>query len=187
MKTAQELRAGNVFMVGNDPMVVQKAEFSKSGRNASVVKMKMKNLLTGAASEAVYRADDKFDVVVLEKKECTYSYFADPMYVFMDEEFNQYEVEAENMGDALNFIVDGMEEKCEVTFYNGKAISVELPTTVVREVEYTEPAVRGDTSGKVLKPARPVGTTFEVPVPAFVEIGEKIEIDTRTGEFKKRV
>ncbi|HJV07194.1 MAG TPA: elongation factor P [Chromobacteriaceae bacterium] len=187
MKTAQELRAGNVFMVGNDPMVVQKAEFSKSGRNASVVKMKMKNLLTGAASEAVYRADDKFDVVVLEKKECTYSYFADPMYVFMDEEFNQYEVEAENMGDALNFIVDGMEEKCEVTFYNGKAISVELPTTVVREVEYTEPAVRGDTSGKVLKPARLVGTTFEVPVPAFVEIGEKIEIDTRTGEFKKRV
>ena len=73
MKTAQELRAGNVFMVGSDPMVVQKAEFSKSGRNASVVKMKMKNLLTGAGSEAVYRADDKFDVIVLDRKDCTYS------------------------------------------------------------------------------------------------------------------
>ena len=187
MKTAQELRAGNVFMVGSEPMVVQKAEFSKSGRNASVVKMKMKNLLTGAASEAVYRADDKFDVIVLDRKDCTYSYFADPMYVFMDAEFNQYEVVAENMGDAINYIVDGMEDVCQVTFYDGKAISVELPTTVVREVEYTEPAVRGDTSGKVLKPARLVGTTFEIQVPAFVEIGEKIEIDTRTNEFKKRV
>ena len=89
MKTAQELRAGNVFMVGNDAMVVLKAEYSKSGRNASVVKMKMKNLLTGAPSETVYRADDKFDVVQLDRKEVTYSYFADPMYVFMDAEFNQ--------------------------------------------------------------------------------------------------
>ncbi|KIA81321.1 MULTISPECIES: elongation factor P [Chromobacterium] len=186
MKTAQELRAGNVFMVGNDPMVVQKAEFSKSGRNASVVKMKMKNLLTGAGSETVYRADDKFDVVVLDRKDCTYSYFADPMYVFMDSEFNQYEVEADNLGDTINYIVDGMEDVCQVTFYDGKAISVELPTTVIREVEYTEPAVRGDTSGKVLKPARLVGTTFEVQVPAFVNTGEKIEIDTRTNEFKKR-
>ena len=68
MKTAQELRSGNVIMVGSDALVVQKTEYSKSGRNASVVKMKLKNLLSGAASEAVYRADDKFEVVVLEKK-----------------------------------------------------------------------------------------------------------------------
>ncbi|TDR82863.1 elongation factor P [Paludibacterium purpuratum] len=188
MKTAQELRAGNVFKLGNDPMVVQKAEYNKSGRNAAVVKMKMKNLLTGTASEAVYRADDKFDVVVLDRKGCTYSYYADPMYIFMDEEFNQYEVEADNLGDVLNFLVDGMEDLCDVTFYEGKAISVELPTSIVREVEYTEPAVRGDTSGKVLKPARLKGTTFELPVPAFVEIGDKIEIDTRDGGlFRKRV
>ena len=69
MKTAQELRSGNVFMVGSDPMVVLKAEYSKSGRNASVVKMKMKNLLTGSPTETVYRADDKFDVIILERKE----------------------------------------------------------------------------------------------------------------------
>ena len=186
MKTAQELRAGNVFMLGNDPMVVQKAEYNKSGRNSAVVKMKMKNLLTGTASEAVYKADEKFEVVVLDRRECTYSYFADPMYVFMDTEFNQYEIEADNMGDALNYIVDGMEDVCEVTFYNGRAISIELPTTIVREVEYTEPAVRGDTSGKVMKPARLVGTTYVIQVAAFVEIGDKIEIDTRTNEFKKR-
>jgi len=184
MKTAQELRVGNVFMVGNDPMVVLKAEYSKSGRNSSVVKMKFKNLLTESPSEAVYKADDKFDVVVLEKKDVTYSYFADPMYVFMDAEYNQYEVEAETMEDALKFLEDGME--CEVVFYNGKPISVELPNSVVREIVYTEPAVKGDTSGKVMKPAR-INTGFELPVPLFCEIGDKIEIDTRTLEYKNRV
>lgn len=184
MKTAQELRVGNVVMVGGNPLVVQKTEYNKSGRNAAVVKMKFKNLLTDAPSETVYKADDKFEVVVLDKKECTYSYFADPMYVFMDAEFNQYEVEAENMGDALNYLEDGM--TCEVVFYNDKAISVDLPTTVVREVTYTEPAVKGDTSGKVMKPAK-IATGFELQVPLFVEIGDKIEIDTRTGEYRNRV
>jgi len=184
MKTAQELRAGNVFMVGNDAMVVLKAEYSKSGRNASVVKMKMKNLLTGAPSETVYRADDKFDTVQLDRKEVTYSYFADPMYVFMDAEYNQYEIEADFLEDALKYLEDGM--PCEVVFYDGKAISVELPTSLVREVIYTEPAVKGDTSGKVMKPAR-LATGFELPVPAFVEIGDKIEIDTRTDEYRARV
>lgn len=184
MKTAQELRVGNVFMVGNDAMVVLKAEYSKSGRNASVVKMKMKNLLTGTPSETVYRADDKFDTVQLDRKEVTYSYFADPMYVFMDAEYNQYEIEAEYMEDALKYLEDGM--ACEAVFYNGRAISVELPTILVREVVYTEPAVKGDTSGKVMKPAR-LATGHELPVPAFVEIGDKIEIDTRTDEYRARV
>ncbi len=79
MKTAMELRSGNVIMVGSDALVVQKAEYNKSGRNAAVVKMKLKNLLTGAPSESVYKADDKFEIVVLDRKEVTYSYFADPM------------------------------------------------------------------------------------------------------------
>ncbi len=183
MKTAQELRAGNVINVGGEPMVILKAEYSRSGRNGSVVKMKMKNLLTDSAKEWVYAADDKFDQIILDRKEVTYSYFADPMYVFMDGEYNQYEIEAECMGDALNYIEDGM--ACEVVFYNEKALSVELPNTIVREVIYTEPAVRGDTSGKVMKPAK-LSTGFELPVSAFIEIGDKIEIDTRTNEFKKR-
>ncbi len=184
MKIAQELRAGNVVMIGKDPMVVLKAEFSKSGRNSSVVKMKLKNLLTGSGTESVYRADDKFESVNLDRKECTYSYFADPLYVFMDGDYNQYEIEADNLGDALNYLDDGM--PVEVVFYDGKAISVEMPTTVVREVEYTEPAVRGDTSGKVMKPARIKPTGYELPVAAFVDIGDMIEIDTRTNEFKRR-
>lgn len=183
MKTAQEVRVGNVIMVGTDPMVVLKAEYSRSGRNGSVVKMKMKNLLTESAKETVYSADDKFEQILLDRKEVTYSYFADPMYVFMDGEYNQYEIEAESMGDAINYIEDGM--PCEVVFYNEKAISVELPNTIVREVVYTEPAVRGDTSGKVMKPAK-INTGFELPVAAFIEIGDRIEIDTRTNEFKKR-
>ena len=185
MKIAQELRAGNVVMVKDQPLVVQKAEYSRSGRSGSVVKFKFKNLLTDAPSEAIFAADDKFDQIILDKKECTYSYFADPMYVFMDEEYNQYEVEKENLGDAVNYLADGIEDKCEVVFYNDKAISVELPNTIVREVIYTEPAVRGDTSGKVMKPAK-INTGFELPVAAFIEIGDKIEIDTRSNEFKKR-
>jgi elongation factor P len=185
MKTAQEVRMGNVIMVGKDPMVVIKADYNKSGRNAAVVKMKMKNLLTGAGMEQVFRADDKFEIQMLERKEVTYSYFADPMYVFMDAEYNQFEIEAEMMGDALNYLEESMPS--EVIFFDGKAISIEMPVSVVREVEYTEPAVRGDTSGKVMKPARIKPTGFELPVPAFVDIGDKIEIDTRTAEYRSRV
>jgi elongation factor P len=184
MKTAQELRVGNVVLVSGEPLVVQRAEYNKSGRNAAVVKLKFKNLLTASGSESVYKADEKFDIVVLDRKECTYSYFGDPMYVFMDEEYNQYEVESESMGEALNYLEEGM--AVEVVFYDGRAISVEMPNTVVREIIYTEPAVRGDTSGKVMKPAK-LNTGYELPVPLFCDIGDKIEVDTRTGEYRSRV
>jgi elongation factor P len=184
MKIAQEIRAGNVIMHDKNPMVVLKTEYSRGGRNAATVRLKMKNLLNGGGAEVVFKADDKMDQIILDKKECTYSYFADPMYAFMDAEYNQFEVESENMGDAISYLEDGM--PVEVVFYDGKAISVELPTTVVREIE-TDPAVKGDTSGKVLKPAKLVGTGFVISVPIFVENGDKIEIDTRTHEYKKRV
>ena len=185
MKITQELRLGNVFMLDGQPQVVLKAEYNKSGRNSAVVKMKYKNLLSGSGSEQVFKADEKFEVLVLDRREVSYSYFADPMYVFMDAEYNQFEVEAESMADALNYLEDGM--VCEVIFYDGRAISVEMPTSVVREVAYTEPAVKGDTSGKVMKPARIAPTNFEISVPAFVDIGDKVEIDTRTGEYRNRV
>ncbi len=184
MKIAQEIRAGNVIMNGGNPWVVLKTEYSRGGRNAATVRMKLKSLLNNQGTEIVYKADDKMDQIVLDKKECTYSYFADPMYVWMDQEYNQYEVEAENMGDAMSYLEEGM--AAEVVFYEGKAISVELPTSVEREITWTEPAVKGDTSGKVLKPAK-IATGFEVPVPIFVAQGDRIEIDTRTGEYRKRV
>ena len=184
MKIAQEIRAGNVIMNGKDPMIVLKTEYARGGRGAATVRMKLKALLGNMGTEVVFKADDKIDNVVLDKKECTYSYFADPMYVWMDAGYNQYEVEAENMADALNYLEDGL--SAGVVFYDGKAISVELPTIVVREVTWTEPAVKGDTSGKVLKPAK-IATGFEVAIPLFVDQGDKIEVDTRTGEYRKRV
>jgi elongation factor P len=172
-------------MVDGNPMVALKCEYNKSGRNSAVVKMKLKNLLNESSTEAVFSASDKFDIVVLEKKEVTYSYFADPAYVFMDEDYNQYEVDPDSMEDALKFLEDGM--SCDVVFYEGKAISVELPNSVTREITYTEPAVKGDTSsGKVMKSAK-LNTGFELMVPLFCDTGDFIEIDTRTLEYKNRV
>jgi elongation factor P len=185
MKTAQELRVGNVFMVGSDPMVVVKTEYSTSGRNAAVVKLKLKNLLTSSATENVFKADEKFETLILERKEVTYSYFGDPLYVFMDQDFNQIDVDEESMGLALNYLEENM--ICDLVFYDNKPISVEMPSNVTREVLYTEPAVKGDTSGKVMKNAKIKPSGFVVSVPAFVEIGDRIEIDTRTAEYKNRV
>jgi elongation factor P len=127
--------------------------------------------------------------VILDHKPVTYSYFADPLYVFMDEEYNQYEIEEENLGDALHYLKDGME--CEAVFYDGKAISVELPTTIARQIVYSEPAVKGNTSGNVLKEAK-IENAIEklqhiVQVPLFVDQGDTIEIDTRTNEYKRVV
>lgn len=183
MKTAQEIRAGQVIMINDAPMVVLKAEFNKSGRNSAVVKMKLKNLLSNSGTETVFRADDKFDTVTLETKEVTYSYFADPMYVFMDEEYNQFEIAAEDMEHALQYLEDGMQ--CSIVFYGERPISVDMPTIIIRPISYTEPAVKGDTSGKVMKQAK-LPSGYELSVPSFVEIGDKIEIDTRTDEYRSR-
>ena len=186
MKPAKEIRVGNIIMVDAKPFIVLRSDVNGSSRTGFTYKWKMKNLLTNAPLENVFRGDDKFDVVVLDKKPVTYSYFADPLYVFMDEEYNQYEIEEENMGDAINYLKDGME--CEAVFYDGKAISVELPITIARKVIYTEPAVKGDTSsGKVLKAAQiNDNKDFLIQVPLFCNTGDKIEIDTRTDEYRSR-
>jgi len=171
-------------MIDGQPYVVVDFQFVKPGKGQAFTRTKMKNLLSGSNTESVYKADEKFEDIILEKKEVAYSYFQDPMYVFMDGEYNQIEIEKESLGEAVNYLEDGM--KGEALFYEGRAISFELPTTIVREVIYTEPAVRGDTSGKVLKPAK-LSTGFEVQVPAFCATGDRIEIDTRTNEYKRRV
>jgi elongation factor P len=187
MKPAKEIRVGNIIMVDGKPMIVLRSDVNGSSRTGFTYKWKMKNLLTNSPQENVFRGDDKFDVVVLDKKEVTYSYFADPLYVFMDSAYEQYEIEGENLGDALHYLKDGME--CEAVFYDGKAISVELPTTIVRQVVYSEPAVKGNTSGNVLKEAK-IENAIEahchtVQVPLFVSSDDKIEIDTRTNEYKR--
>ena len=187
MKPAKEIRVGNIIMIDGKPMIVLRSDVNGSSRTGFTYKWKMKNLLTNSPQENVMRGDDKFDVVVLDKKPVTYSYFADPLFVFMDAEYNQFEIEDENLGDALHYLKDGME--CEAVFYDGKAISVELPTTIVRKVIYSEPAVKGNTSGNVLKEAR-IENAVEslqhtVQVPLFVAQDDMIEIDTRTNEYKR--
>lgn len=185
MKTAQEMKPNSVALIDGQPWLIQKAEFTKSGRNSAIVKMKLKNLLTGSSTETVYKVDDKLEPVILERVTVTYSYTSEQTYVFMDAEYNQYELNAEDLESVLPFIVDGMQDECEAVFFEGKVISVDLPTTIVREIAYTEGSARGDTSGKVMKPAK-LSNGTEVKVADFCEIGDWIEIDTRTGEYKCR-
>lgn len=184
--TAGELNPGNVVMVDKSPLVVMKKAITRSGRNAAICKLRLRNLMTGGNTETVVKSEEKMEMVVLEKKDCSYSYYAAPNHVFVDSEFNQYEIDAETIPDLVKYLVPEMSEVCEVTFYDGRPISVVLPKVIVREVEYTEPAARGDTSGKITKAAILKGTKHELQVSAFVEIGDMIEIDTTTDEFRGR-
>lgn len=185
MKTAQDIKVNNVVLINDQPWIVQRAEYTKSGRNSAIMKMKLKNLMTGSTKETVYKFDDKIEQVMLDIKEVTYSYNTDSLYVFMDEEYNQYELNADDLESVLPFIIDGMTDVCEAVFFEGKVISVDLPTTIVRQITYTEGSARGDTSGKVMKPAKLANGT-EVKVADFCNINDWIEIDTRTGEYKSR-
>ncbi|WP_448821081.1 elongation factor P [Cetobacterium sp.] len=185
MKTAQELRAGSTVKIGNDPYVILKAEYNKSGRNSAVMKYKMKNLLNGNISDAIYKADDKMDDIRLDKVKAVYSYNDGDFYVFSNPEtWDQIELKDEDLGDALNYLEESME--LEVVYYESTPVAVELPTFVERQVTYTEPGLRGDTSGKVMKPAK-INTGFEIQVPLFVEQDEWIKIDTRTNEYVERI
>jgi len=185
LKTAQDIKVNNVILIDGAPWIVQRAEYTKSGRNSAIMKMKLKNLLSGSTSETVYKFDDKMEQVILDQVDVTYSYKADDIYVFVDEEYNQYELRAEDIEAVMPFIIDGMTDVCSAVFFEGKVISVDLPTTIVRQIDYTEASARGDTSGKVMKPARLANGT-EVKVADFCEIGDWIEIDTRTGDYKSR-
>ena len=185
MKTAQELRVGNVVMINNTPMVILKSEYSKGGRGASTVKLKMKNLLSNGGTETVYRADDRFEDIILDKKRKFLTLTSAILFMFgWTTNTTSTKLKLKLMEDVLKYLEDGM--KAEVVLYNGRPISIELPTILVREVVYTEPAVKGDTSGKVMKPAK-LATGHIVQVPAFVNTGDKIEIDTRTDEYRSRV
>ncbi len=185
MKTAQELNSGNIIKMGDDVFIILKAAYNKSGRNAAVVKMKLKNLITGQIKEEVVKAADKFEDIRLDKAKMQYLYGMDGDYNFMNNEtFEQIALTEEDLGDAINFLVEEME--IEVLFYEERPVGIELPTTVEREVTYTEPGLRGDTTGKVTKPAS-IATGYELQVPLFVNIGDIIKIDTRNGQYMERV
>jgi elongation factor P len=184
MKEVQDLRAGNTVKVGNDLFLVLKAVYNKGARGASSVKMKLKNLATNSTYETVYRAGDKFDDIILERRPMQYLYESGDLYTFMDQNnFEQIELNKEDLGDALNYLKEQM--VIMVVMYGTKAVGVEVPTNVDLKITYTEPAVKGDTSGKVLKTAK-TETGFEVQVPLYCKEGESIRVDTRTGEFVAR-
>lgn len=184
MKEAQDLRVGNTVKMNNDLFIILKAIYNKGARGASSVKMKMKNLATGSVSETVYRASDKFDNVLLERKQMQYLCESNGFYTFMDSEtFEQMDLNSEDLGDALNYLKEEM--VIDIIVYGEKAVGVELPAQVEREIVYTEPAVKGDTSGKVYKPAK-LDTGFEIQVPLYCVIGDKVRINTADNEFVAR-
>ncbi len=184
MKEAQDLRQGNCVKIGNDLFIISKYVYTKGARGASSCKMKMKNLSTGSVSETVYRASDKFEQVVLERKKMQFLYETNGFYTVMDEEtFEQMDLSKDDLGDALNYLQEQM--TIDVIVYGEKAVGVELPAQIDAEITYTEPAVKGDTGGKVLKAAT-INTGFEVQVPLYCNIGDKIKINTETNEFVGR-
>lgn len=184
MREAQDLRAGNCVKIGNDLHIIQKALYNKGARGASTVKMKLKNLSTNGVSETVYRASDKFDLIVLDRRPMQYLYASDDFYTFMDQEnYEQIELTKEDLGDALNFLTEQM--IISVITHGPKPVGVEMPDKVDLAITYTEPAVKGDTGGKVLKAAT-LETGFEVQVPLYCNIGDVVRVDTKTGEFLSR-
>ena len=184
MKEAQDLRSGNTVKIGNDLFIILKAIYNKGARNASSVKMKMKNLSTGSVSETVYRATDKFEQIILERKQMQFLYETNGFYTFMDQEtFEQMDLNKDDLGDAFNYLKE--EIVIDVIVHGTKAVGVELPPQVDATITYTEPAVKGDTSGKVLKAAT-IDTGYEVMVPLYCVIGDKIRINTQTNEFVSR-
>lgn len=184
MREAQDLRVGNTLKIGNDLFLVTKFSYNKGARNASMVKMKLKNLETGSIAEAVHKASDKFEDIVLERRKMQYLYSSGDFYTFMDQEnFEQMDLTKDDLGDALNFLKEQM--SIDVVLYGARAVGVELPINIESKITYAEPAVRGDTGGKVMKTAK-TETGYELQVPLYINEGDVIRIDTRNGDFVSR-
>ncbi|MEI8095379.1 MAG: elongation factor P [Spirochaetales bacterium] len=185
MLTASELKVGTVFKVGTEVLVVQKLEGTKTGRNMSVTQLRVKNLLTNVTAAAAYRLSDNFEEILLDNKKMNFQYATGDTFNFMDNEsYEQSEIEREELGDAPNYMAEGMD--VEIVFYEGKPVTVKLPILVDRQVVYCEPGIKGDTSGRSLKPAK-LDTGFEIMIPIFVDQGEWVRVDTRDGSYKERV
>ena len=181
MITAGEFRNGVTFE--EDGKVLQVVEFQhvKPGKGAAFVRTKTKNVMTGAVTETSYNPTAKFPQATIERREMAYSYNEDDLYYFMDNETFELEpVYASDLGD--NFLFVKEYEVCKILSYKGKVFGIEPPTFVTLEVTATEPGVRGNTATNTLKPAT-LETGAEIRVPLFINEGDMIRIDTRTGEY----
>ena len=184
MVVAGDFKNGITFDM--DGAVFQVIEFQhvKPGKGAAFVRTKMKNVITGAVIERSFSPTDKFDSAFIERKDMQYSYSDGDLYYFMDmESFDMVPLNAEVLPDSFKFVKEEM--MCKLCSFKGKVFSVEPPTFVELEITDTDPGFAGNTATNTLKPAT-LETGAEIKVPLFIEVGEIIKIDTRTGEYLSR-
>ncbi len=184
MVVAGDFKNGITFEM--DGQVLQVVEFQhvKPGKGAAFVRTKMKNVITGAVTERTFNPTDKFENAIVERKEMQYSYNDGDLYYFMDmESFGMVPVEAAKLGDNFRFVKEEM--MCKIVSYKGNIFAIEPPMFVELEVSDTEPGFKGDTAQGATKPAT-LETGATIKVPLFVNIGDKLRIDTRTGEYLER-
>ena len=184
MVVAGDFKNGLTFDM--DGQVLQVIEFQhvKPGKGAAFVRTKLKNVITGAVTERTFNPTDKFENAIVERKEMQYLYNDGDLYYFMDmETFEQLPINKDKLGDSFKFVKEN--EMCKIVSYKGNVFAVEPPMFVVLEVTDTEPGFKGDTATGTTKPAT-LETGATIKVPLFIDIGTKIKIDTRTGEYLER-
>ena len=180
-----ELKKGLKIQLDGDPFLMIECNFVKPGKGQALYKCKMRNLLRGTVLDRTYKSGDSLEAAEIEEISAQYLYKQQDHFVFMHSEtFEQYELTAEQVDDAWKYLKEGM--VCSIVLYNNGPISITPPNHVVLRVEYCEPGARGNTATNVQKPCK-VDTGADFPCPAFVEIGDLIRIDTRTGAYVERV
>jgi elongation factor P len=180
-----DVRKGQVI-VGDDGQlyVVVDRDLNTPGNWRAILNLKLKNLKTGAVTPRRFKPEDKVEVAYLETREFQYLYQDGDDYVFMDKEtYDQITLSKDWVGDAILYLKEN--DTAKVTFYEGKALSLELPNTVELKVVETEPSVKGATAAAQYKPAT-MDTGLKITVPAFINIGDVLAIDTRTGQYISR-
>ncbi len=181
---ASDFRKGMTFDINGEPHVVLDFQHVKPGKGAAFVRTKYRNILTGATREEAFSPSDKFEQAHIETKKMQYLYNDGTLYYFMDPEtYDQVPLAFDLVEDAIKFIKEN--DEVTVKFYQGNAFTVEAPNFVDLIVTETEPGVKGNTATNVTKAAT-VETGAVIQVPIFIEEGEKIQIDTRTGEYLGR-
>lgn len=184
MVSTNNLKNGMTLVLDDKLWTVVSNEHHKPGKGQAVVRTKLKQVETGKVLERTFRSAEDVEQAYLEQRRLQYLYMQGDDHVVMDTEtYEQRYLTDEVMGDATDWILEG--QTFDVTMYEGRIIGVELPATVELEVTYTEPGLAGDTATNTLKPAT-LETGVEVEVPLFIEIGETIKVDTRTGEYQSR-
>ncbi len=185
MISAGEFRNGVTFELDGNVFQIVEFQHVKPGKGAAFVRTKLKNVITGGVVEKTFRPTEKMPKAHIERKDYEYLYSDGDLYYFMDQEsYEQMPLNAEQLGDSLKFVKENMVVK--VLSYKGNVFGVEPPTFVELEVTETEPGFKGDTSTGATKPAT-LETGATIMVPLFVDQGDFIRVDTRTGEYMERV